>query len=141
MLLETLISLFFVIFSCLVAFMDIRTQSVPRAVFVLALPVLLSLKLLLRSQFALFQSLSGLFAGLLIFLLAFFLSGKKLGLADVWYSSLSGLVLGLRFWYAAVCVACAAAVIYILLFKKRRIPFIPFLAFGSISMLIFQGFL
>ena len=133
--------LFFAIFSSLLALMDIKTQSVPRTAFAFAFPFFLCLKLLPASQFALRQSFSGLFAGLLIFLAVFFVSGKKLGLADVWYSALAGFVLGLRYWYMAVGAACTAAIIYIIVFKKRRIPFIPFLALGSISMLIFQSFL
>jgi prepilin signal peptidase PulO-like enzyme (type II secretory pathway) len=136
---KTLLSASFLIFSCLAAFWDIRTQSVPRAVFALALPVFLFLKFLPRFQFAFWESLLGLLAGLFVFLLAFFLSGKKLGLADVWYAGLSGLVLGLKNWYAATGVACAVAVIYILVFRRRRIPFIPFLVLGSVSIQLLKG--
>ena len=138
MAIKALITVLFVIFSCLIALGDIKTESVPRIAFVIAIPVFLALKLLPRSQYTLFDSLAGLFAGLATFLLAFFVSGGKLGLADVWYSALAGLVLGPGNWYAAMDFACAAGMVFILVSGRRSIAFIPFMALGSIIMVFYD---
>lgn len=138
MAIKALITVSFVIFSFVIALGDIKTQSVPRAAFVIAIPVFLALKLLPRSQYTLFDSLAGLLAGLLAFLLAFFVSGGKLGLADVWYSALAGLVLGPGNWYAAMGFACAAGMVFLLVSGRRSIAFIPFMALGSVIMIFFD---
>ena len=138
MLPETLIKALFAVFSVIIALLDIKKGEVPRAAFVFAFPVFLVLRVML-GRLPLLESAAGMAAGLAVFLLAFAVSSGKLGLADVWYSALIGLVLGLRHWYAAVGLACAGAVAALLVLERRRIPFIPFMAFGSIAMVIFGG--
>jgi prepilin signal peptidase PulO-like enzyme (type II secretory pathway) len=71
--------------------------------------------------------------------LAYFLSGKKLGLADVWYSALIGFVHGLWRWYFAIGIACIIGVVFILISRRRKIPFIPFMAIGSILSFCLPG--
>jgi len=129
----------FTLFSAAIAAADIKTGKVPRAVFIFAFPVFFVLKLLLKEQLPAWEPIAGAMIGLLIFLLAFFISGRKLGLADVWYSALIGLILGPLWWYAAIGSACIAGIIYILISKQFRIPFIPLMAFGSIIIIIVQG--
>ena len=75
----------------------------------------------------------------MVYTLAFFISGKRLGLADIWYSALTGMVLGPVWWYPATGIACISAVVYIVAAGKRRIPFLPFMALGGISMGLMQG--
>ena len=131
------IKILFVLFSFLIAFKDIKTGVVPRVAFLLAFPLFFVLCLTQadpRSPVALATSA---LLGLSVFILAFFISGRKLGLADVWYSALVGLVLGPWRWYAAVGCACVAGIIFILVSKRRRIPFIPLMALGSIAAIIF----
>ena len=129
----------FVLFSAAIAVVDIKTGMVPRVVFVIAFPVFLGLCLLRAELYTLAVILPGTLLGLVIFGLAFILSGKKLGLADVWYSGLIGLVLGPLWWYPAIGIACLMGTAWSLLFKKRRIPFIPCMAVGSITISVVQG--
>jgi prepilin signal peptidase PulO-like enzyme (type II secretory pathway) len=122
----------FTLFSAAVAAADIKTGKVPRAAFVFAFPLFFILKVLTDGRLGLWESAAGSLSGLVVFMLAYFITGKKLGLADVWYSALVGMVLGPWRWYAAMGGACTAGAIYILVSKQRRIPFIPFMALGSV---------
>jgi len=133
--LSVLLKLLFIIFSCFIAVFDIKTGGVPRIYFIIAFPVFFIL--MVFSNLPLVEAVVGLFAGLFAYLLAYFISGKKLGLADVWYSALSGLVLGSPRWGMAIIIGCAAGIIFILVFKQRKIPFIPCMALGAIIMCFF----
>ena len=128
----------FIAFSAIISFSDIKTGAVMRFAFVLAFPFFIMLKIIYKPVH--FQnSLIGLLAGLIIFSLVYLLSRKRLGLADVWYSALIGLLFGFWQWYTAIGIACITGIFFILIFKHRKIPFIPFMAIGSILVLsIFQ---
>jgi prepilin signal peptidase PulO-like enzyme (type II secretory pathway) len=128
----------FYAFSMVIALADIEEEEVPRAVFAAAFPVFFALRVGWGS-FPAWEAAAGLLVGLAVFLLARLVSRGKLGLADVWYSALIGMVLGPRRWYGAICLACACALILLLATGKRRVPFIPFMAAGSIAISILQG--
>ena len=128
----------FYVFSAAIAIADFRKGEVPRAAFTAAFPVFFALRVG-WGRFPLWEAAAGLLAGLMIFLLARIVSGGKLGLADVWYSALIGLVLGPRRWYGAVGLACAGALVLLLVSGRRRIPFIPLMAAGSIVISISIG--
>ena len=128
----------FFIFSTVIALADIRKGEVPRLAFAAAFPLFFALRVGWGS-FPLREAAVGIFAGLLVFLLARIVSGGKLGLADVWYSALIGMVLGLRIWYGAVGLACVGALVLLLVSGRRRIPFIPLMAAGSMAMFITLG--
>ena len=130
-------ALFFV-FSALIAIADIRDGEVPRLAFAAAFPVFFALRVGWGS-FPPQEAAAGFFTGLLVFLLARIISGGKLGLADVWYSALIGLVLGPWRWYGVAGLACAGALILLLVSGKRRIPFLPLMATGVIVICIFIG--
>jgi len=134
-----LLKISFVIFSGLIAISDIRTNCVPRLAFICAFFIFLPLKFLIYEEQMLIESFIGCMAGLMIFLFTYFITGKKLGLADVWYSALAGMVLGPWKWFAAIGCACLTGIAVILLRKKREIPFIPHMAAGSIIMLFIGG--
>ena len=129
----------FVIFSAAIAAADIKTGRVPRLAFVFAFPLFFVLKLLLDEHLPAWEPIVGGLTGFTIFLLVFFISGKKLGFADVWYSGLIGIVLGPWLWYAAIGSACIAGLIYFFISKQLRIPFIPFMALGSIIVCLALG--
>jgi prepilin signal peptidase PulO-like enzyme (type II secretory pathway) len=137
---EFISKVFFSIFSFAIAVSDIKTGMVPRIAFMLAFPFFSILCLLSENSRPPAVLVAGALLGLLVFLLAFALSGKKLGLADVWYAALIGLVLGPRWWYAAMFCACGIGIIYMLASGKRKIPFIPLMAIGSAAVNIFQFF-
>ena len=126
----------FAIFSVAIAGMDIKTGVVPRGAFAFAFPAFFAFKAISMGQDYLWEPAAGTLLGFAIFLLAFFISKRKLGLADVWYSALTGMLLGPRWWYAAIASACLAGMIYIIISNRRRIPFIPFMAAGSIAVSI-----
>lgn len=131
----------FVLFSIVIATIDIKTGKVPRAAFIIAFPAFFILRVLLDERRPSWMLIAGCLTGLIIFLIVFFISGKRLGLADVWYSALIGLVLGLWWWYAAMGSACIAGIVYLLISRQRRIPFIPFMALGSIiTCIIHEAF-
>ena len=130
------IKIFFIFFSITIAFADIKTGEVPRIAFFIAFPLFMASRLLQNEPHSLTSIFGGTFIGLFVFLLAFFLSHKMLGLADVWYSSLIGLVLGPLWWYAAMSCACIAGIICMLVLRRRKIPFIPLMALGGVAMII-----
>jgi len=135
---DVLWKILFVLFSAAIAAADIKAGKVPRLAFIFAFPFFFILKLLLNEHLPAWEPIMGGIAGLIVFLLVFFISGRKLGLADVWYSGLIGIVLGPLWWYAAMASACIAGLIYMFLSNQRRIPFIPLMALGSIAMSIAQ---
>jgi len=134
------VKLFFSVFSFAIALSDIKTGMVPRVAFVLAFPVFLAFCLLSEDPRPPEVLAMGALLGLFVFLSAHFITGRKLGLADVWYATLIGLVLGPWWWYVAVFSACIAGIIYMLAFKKRKIPFVPLMALGSAIANFFQIF-
>jgi leader peptidase (prepilin peptidase) / N-methyltransferase len=134
------VKILFSIFSFAIAVSDLKTRMVPRIVFVSAFPVFFVLCLLFGNSSSALIMLAGALLGFSIFLLAFIISGKKLGLADVWYAALIGLVLGPWLWYAAMFCACIGGIAYILVSGRRKIPFIPLMALGSVAVSIFQIF-
>lgn len=136
---EVLIKILFSIFSVYIAALDFATEEIPRIIFIIAFPFFFFLGLLQTNYIFDLTSIAGALLGLIVFLLAYILSKKRLGLADVWYSALIGLVFGFYWWYAVVFFACALGVIIILVTKKRRIPFIPCMALGSIGVSIIKG--
>lgn len=82
---------------------------------------------------AAWDSAVGMAAGILLFLLAYYISKKQLGLADVWFSGFIGAFLGIIKWYAAVSIGCILALLFFICSrnKGKPIPFIPFLSIGA----------
>jgi len=136
---ESIIIVVFVIFSFVISLLDIKTGVMPRIIFIVAFFLFFTLNILRVEHYPLIVSIAGALLGLFVFSTAFFISKKMLGLADIWYSGLIGLVLGPLLWYTAIGIACLTGITYVLIFKKRRIPFIPFMAAGSVAMSIVQG--
>jgi hypothetical protein len=135
---ELVVKILFSFFSFAVAASDVKTGEVPRLAFAVAFPVFFVLCLLSGNHHSLPAMVSGALLGLDVFLLAFAISGKRLGLADVWYAVIAGLVLGPLWWYAAMFCACVAGIVYILVSGRRKILFLPLMALGSAAAIIFQ---
>jgi leader peptidase (prepilin peptidase)/N-methyltransferase len=138
MLQRILFKVVFVAFSLALAIADIKTGEVPRAAFIAAFPFFFSLRVL-EEGFPPVDSIVGLALGFFIFLLIFFISEGKLGLADVWYSALMGLALGPYGWYVASGFASVCGMAFLFLSRRRVIPFIPFMALGSAVMGFVRG--
>jgi hypothetical protein len=82
-------------------------------------------------------ALAGGLVGLAVFSLAFFVSGRRLGLADLWYAALMGIVFGPLWWHIAIGFACVYALLFFLLTRRRSLPFIPFMSVGGFTVLPF----
>jgi prepilin signal peptidase PulO-like enzyme (type II secretory pathway) len=143
MVLTNIEKILFILFSILIAILDFKTGIIPRTAFLLAFPVFFIINLFqagyYQGYYPLFIAFTGTFIGLLIFSIAYFISGKRLGKADIWYSAVIGLVLGPVWWYPAIGIACITGIIWIIATGKRSIPFIPCMAIGGISMSFVQG--
>jgi hypothetical protein len=139
MIFPILCKVLFALFSIFIAISDVYKGVVPRIAFMVGFPVFLAVIILQEGYSLLWVNFAGAFIGLFIFAIAYFVSGKKLGKADIWYSGIIGLVLGPVWWYPAIGIACIAGVTWIIVSKKRQIPFIPCMAAGGISMSFVQG--
>ena len=127
----------FLLFSIFISYLDIKQGSVMRIYFLIAFIIIFLQKIFFLQSENLIPSFFALFTGLILFGLAYFISKKKLGLADVWYSGLIAFVFGIRLWYNAIIIACLLGLFFILFFRKQKIPFIPFMTIGSIILTIF----
>jgi len=139
MTLEFILTIIFTLFSAAIAVMDCKTEKVPRMAFIGVFPVLFALRFLPDMGSFPYYSFIGMVIGLAVFLLAYVLSKKKLGLADAWYSGIIGFVLGPLWWYAAISIACVLGILYMLFSKKIKMPFIPLMAIGGITANIIKG--
>jgi prepilin signal peptidase PulO-like enzyme (type II secretory pathway) len=125
----------YIAFSAYISFLDIRTGSVPRLLLWGAIALALAFKAAEAESLMPLGPLAGGLIGAGIFLLAYFASGKKLGLADAWYAGLTGVIFGPLLLHACLGAACALGMAFALLTRKKRIPFIPFMAAGSLAVL------
>jgi prepilin signal peptidase PulO-like enzyme (type II secretory pathway) len=128
-------ALVFIIFSFFLSFKDIMTGRVSRFLLWGAISCSFLLQYGIGGRNILFNAVSGCILGLGVFFLVFLVSGKRLGLADVWYAGLAGSVLGPVWWYPAMGLACVLAVVYMLASRRRSVPFIPFMAAGSVCII------
>ena len=89
--------------------------------------------LCVKEPIAVWENFGGAALGILLFSLAYYISKKRLGLADIWFSGFIGAFLGIIKWYAAVSIASMLALIFFICSRneKKIIPFIPFLSIGA----------
>jgi len=133
------IALFFLCggFSCIC---DIKSGSVPR--YLLWISTILSLVyqyIFIRGNFIF--AVLGCIVGLFVFFLVKIISGGKLGLGDIWFSSFSGSTFGIWLWFPATLISCLIAFVFMLPDIKRKIPFTPFLFTGSCLIFIYSFFI
>lgn len=129
----------YLLLSLYLSIQDIRHGTVSRTLLLLSLAAALGVRVLLRGPAVLPAAAGGAALGLGLFLLAFFWSRKKLGLADVWYAGLIGVVLGPLWWFGGIMLACLLALVFCLFSGRRSVPFIPFMAAGSAAALAWSG--
>jgi hypothetical protein len=134
MIIAVLYSAFF-LFSVFVSFKDIRTGVVSRMFMWISATVLFLLKYVAFGNSIQVLSVVGCILGLAVFFLAYICSGKKLGLADVWYAGIMGIILGPFWFYPAVICSCIFALVCMLITHKSSLPFIPFMAAGTWTVL------
>jgi len=111
------------------SYQDIMYGEIKRIHLWIAIVIALCVK----APVAAWESFGGAVLGILLFLLAYYISKKQLGLADVWFSGFTGAFLGIIKWYAAIGIGCIVALIFFMCNKNKgkALPFIPFLSVGA----------
>ncbi len=125
-------SILFFSFSFYFSLIDYQKGSVPRFQLFVAIILMVISIFFTGGMGRSIMSIYGCILGCMLFLLVRFVSGKKLGLADVWFSSLIGVFLGPIWWYLAVTFACLLTFCFCWFWQKRKVPFIPFLSMGAL---------
>jgi hypothetical protein len=126
----------FFVFSIIISIQDTITGSVSRSCLWAAAVVALLLRWVMNATFPTVALIGGM-VGIAVFFLAFFCSGQRLGLADVWYAGLMGIVFGPLWWYVAIGSACIYTLIWLLVTRRRSAPFIPFMTAGGLTIIPF----
>lgn len=130
---------------CIIAYIDKKEQIIPNFILVILLGVrsiLLVVDILLYTDVwdvILLNTLGGLVLGFIIFLIAYLLSRKGIGLGDVKLVAVMGFYLGASALYGAIVLSLLSCVLYTgfqMLRKKLKlrdaVAFGPFLAIGTI---------
>ncbi|MBO4508102.1 MAG: prepilin peptidase [Spirochaetaceae bacterium] len=118
---EIIVCVVFAAFSIFMSVQDIKTQKVSRWCSV----ALLVAAVVARLVFWKGEERVGFVASACIAIVVFwavrFITKKKLGLADVFYSGSSGALLGFDMWLASCAIACVAAAC-VIWFRVHRHP-------------------
>ena len=122
----------FILICVYFSYQDIAYGEIKR----IYLYAVIAVTLCVKAPFAAWESFGGAVLGMLLFLFAYYISKKRLGLADVWFSGFIGAFLGIVKWYAAVSIACILALLFFICGrnKQKTLPFIPFLSIGACSI-------
>ena len=128
----------FILFSLILSFYDIKKLHVP--LFVLIISTVSSfvfnlfLSCSLRNEFI----ISSFFL-CIQFVSVYFISRKKLGLADVIYAFNCGLYLSFVQIYIALAISICSAFVFLLLKRKNKfLPFIPFMFAGTFFTVLYS---
>jgi Flp pilus assembly protein protease CpaA len=132
--------IFFLLFSLIATIQDLQSGQVSRVLLWGGIAVMLLIQAF-QAWTLFLPALGGTALGLGMFLLVWFLSGKKLGLADVWYAGLLGAALGPLWLYPAIGAACLFAFACFLISRNKSIPFIPSMALAGLATFIAKIFL
>lgn len=139
---ETLLEFFLVIafvsLLIIVTISDLHERIVPDVILLIGLPILLTLRILSPVM----PWYEGLIGGVLAFLFMYLIAiyGKKrfgkeaLGGGDIKLYGLIGLVLGYNTVFLSVLFAALAGLLYYAIVRPKDsyLPFVPFIAFGSL---------
>jgi prepilin signal peptidase PulO-like enzyme (type II secretory pathway) len=135
-----ILAVVYLLLSAYLSYHDIREGQVSRWVLWLGILVTLGLRTLIQGIVVLPEALGGTALGLVLFLLVYWSTGKKLGLADVWYAGLIGAALGPWWWFVGIGTACILGIGYCAVRGRRMVPFVPFMAAGSLAVIPFAWF-
>lgn len=144
----SLIYYLFIVSSLIVIFFaDLKYEIIPDKIVFPAI-VVSALYLILNTQYAILPYLlSALGAGLFFLLLFLITKGKGMGLGDVKFAFLMGLILGFPNIVVSLYIAFLTGAIIgvaLILWKRRKmsgatIPFGPFLVLGTLTALFWGG--
>jgi prepilin signal peptidase PulO-like enzyme (type II secretory pathway) len=116
---------------------DIRRGEVPRLGLWVGIAVAVAGRFWLLGAEAGREGLAGCGLGMAVFIAVYACLKGKLGLADVWYAGFAGAVFGPVWWLPVSVGGCVFALGYMLVFRRRSVAFIPFMAAGGMVALPF----
>ena len=131
------IFLIFMLFSLSAAAFDIKKGAVPRILFVVYEAVFFAVLFVLNRRMIPRAATGGIYA-LAMFSAVRLLGRKRMGKADIWYALAGAEVLSFFAWHIAMMTACCSAALYIAVSGEKKIPFIPFMSLGCISMILIK---
>lgn len=146
MTMSTLVTLiFYTLFAIPISIIDTRTLKIPNALSYPLLAGLAILSFFIERPFFPEPVFAAIFCFALFYALHYFTKG--LGFGDVKYAAATGLACGFIGSMIAFFIASATALLFagILLLRgsftrKQKIPFAPFISFGTIASIIVDWF-
>jgi leader peptidase (prepilin peptidase) / N-methyltransferase len=118
---------------------DVRFGRISRILLLSGIAGILCYKFFFIKHFFI-NSLTGCVIGLIVFYLARVITKGKLGLGDIWVSGFIGACLGMYGWFLSNFISCVVAFLFIIIFNKNKIPFVPFLFGGAILTVMINHF-
>ena len=122
-------------FSALCSFFDIRTKSIPLWLLATGPAVIAFVKFFFERPFNLWWLLTAVIVGVFYFAVRLITHGK-LGMADLFFGVVQGLVLSPFYIPICMLIECGLAALVFLIICRRAenksLPFIPFMALGLI---------
>ena len=132
------------VFCVICSIFDIRTKTVPNWLLFAGITAALLFQIFFNRALLLQYIITGFCTGFFYFVIRI-ITHKKLGMADVLFGIIQGLLLTPRFIFFSIIVECIIASCVFTSLQKRgvkNIPFIPFMAFALvISLLIYYFFI
>lgn len=127
------------VFSLLLSIQDIKNHQVSNWLLLGAGAVLFVYQAAFFPKLHWLFILTGIGAGLFYFIVRL-VSNKKLGMGDVYFGIIQGIVVFKNLFWLCIAVEVLSAFIYWLFNKKKenlQIPFIPFMSIGMIFCIIY----
>ena len=135
---EYILIVVFISLLVIITVSDLYYQIIPNIILFIFFPIILTLRLLSPIEFWYDGLLGGLLGFIFMYLVALY--GKKrfkkeaLGGGDIKLYLIIGIVLGYQTVFLSLLFGSLLALLYSLFFGKKRsyLPFVPFLAIGSL---------
>jgi len=147
---ESFLNIFFTAYLILISLADIKNLKIPNKILIMTFAnwVIFQPVLSYGKEYILRRLMGALgyfvFFFIMITLFAVFLKRKIMGMGDVKLIAVITLYIGMTGMFAALVISCIAAMIFVLvtgicnLPVKKQFPFGPFIAIGSICVLLYK---
>lgn len=128
----------FAVFTLLLALVmiDFKYMEIPDSLNLLALALALINPMVLDSLQNALMAAGGL--ALLRYYLSYFLNKEAMGEGDIIVAGTMGALLGFPLFFYALFIAAILAIVPSLLAKENAVPFVPFLAMGTLIVYLFD---
>lgn len=125
----------FAIVSVILVYSDLKTFHIPVDVLAAGIFLLIIEKIFYGNFFPKILPAVYIFT---VYLIIYFLLKNKFGFGDVLYSFFCGLVFNMQEVFISQISACIFGIVFMLVFSKRKIPFVPFMFVGSAFTIFFR---